>query len=62
MTHHLKLLVCINVTDEQRWSAVTGEGTVPSPRDKCACAVIDKQIFFFGGFGPEGMPVNVAKV
>ena len=39
--------------ESQTWSVVQAEGEAPSPRDKLSSAVIGKDIYVFGGFGPQ---------
>ncbi|WAR00752.1 KLDC1-like protein, partial [Mya arenaria] len=41
-------------TESKKWSAVESEGSHPSARDKLQGAVIDRLIYYFGGFGPQG--------
>jgi len=36
------------------WSVVEAEGNCPSARDKLAATAVDKLIYYFGGFGPQG--------
>ena len=40
-------------TETSTWSRVQPDGEGPSARDKLASAVIGKDIYVFGGFGPQ---------
>ena len=35
------------------WRTVNADGPKPSPRDKLQGTTIDKNIYYFGGFGPK---------
>lgn len=39
--------------DTSTWQEKKSEGTKPSPRDKLQGAVVEKNIYYFGGFGPK---------
>ncbi|XP_041364759.1 kelch domain-containing protein 1-like [Gigantopelta aegis] len=45
--------------DSRTWSVFNCEGQRPSARDKLQCAVVDKRIFFFGGFGPKSADADL---
>lgn len=40
-------------TNKKVWTEVKSEGNKPSPRDKLQGTVVDKCIYYFGGFGPK---------
>ncbi|XP_013407938.1 kelch domain-containing protein 1 [Lingula anatina] len=49
-------------TETCTWSKVEGKGQCPSPRDKLASAVVGKNVYFFGGFGPKNEEEEVEEV
>jgi N-acetylneuraminic acid mutarotase len=36
------------------WTQIDGKGLVPTPRERCACALVDDIIYIVGGKDKEG--------
>ncbi|XP_050400202.1 kelch domain-containing protein 1 [Patella vulgata] len=46
-------------TVSNSWSVVTGDGERPCARDKLQATVVDKSIYYFGGFGPKSADEDI---
>ena len=55
----LSLSLSCLFTDSCVWSVLNCEGQKPSARDKLQCAVVDKRIYYFGGFGPKSADADL---